>query len=90
MAVIVVYTDGMVEVDRFVVDDSVPLTDGNIIARNMIGLPRPPLGWLGRALEDAKIIQLGGDPERPSEKVMRILSCRHQRDRDIVHDILSE
>lgn len=30
-----------------------------------------------RALEDAEVIQAGGDPERPSEKAMRLSQERH-------------
>jgi hypothetical protein len=47
---------------------------GNRLWANMLGRYERPLGWLGRALSDADIIQAGGDPERPSEKAMRLVA----------------
>ena len=73
MSVVIVQTDDGREVDRFEVDDT---RVGNMTWRNMLGRWDEPLGWLGRALQDARIIQRGGDPERPSEKVMRLLAER--------------
>lgn len=69
MSVVIVQTDDGREVNRFEVPDVYP---GNMLWRNMLGRLDEPLGWLGRALRDARIIQQGGDPERPSEKAMRL------------------
>lgn len=38
----------------------------------LMGTGDAPAGWLGRALRDAAILQEGGDPERPSERAMRL------------------
>jgi hypothetical protein len=46
------------------------------LGRHIYGIPGAPLGWLGRAIEDARAVEDGRDPERPSEKVMRVLSER--------------
>jgi hypothetical protein len=43
----------------------------------MTGRLLQPMGWLGRAIRDALVIEAGGDPERPSEKAMRLSSIRH-------------
>lgn len=44
------------------------------IGREVTGRNEPIRGWLGRALEDAVKIQKGVDPERPSEKAMRMVA----------------
>jgi hypothetical protein len=69
MAVIRVFTDDGQEVTSMRVDDK---WSGNAIARHVCGHLHTIHGWLGRALEDARVIQAGGDPERPSEKAMRL------------------
>jgi hypothetical protein len=69
MAIVIVTTDDGREVGRF----NVPVAYlGNSVWRNLLGRLEEPLGWLGRALSDARVIQAGGDPERPSEKAMRL------------------
>lgn len=45
-----------------------PTTDGRLVT----GRNAPILGALGRALDDARAIQAGRDPERPSERAMRL------------------
>jgi len=70
MAQIIVTTDDGREVARTQVPD---IYQGNMTWRNLLGRYDEPLGWLGRALRDARTIQQGGDPERPSEKAMRLV-----------------
>lgn len=75
MAVIVILTDNGVEVDRLKVEPTwPPPTVGRLVYGRMIS----PMGWLGRALRDATLIQQGKDPERPSEKTMRKVPYRVQ------------
>lgn len=76
MTIVKVFTDDGREVNSFTVDDK---TAGTMTWRGLIGLPTKPMGFLGRALSDAATIQAGGDPERPSEKVMRMLSTKKPR-----------
>jgi hypothetical protein len=52
----------------FKVDDDM---SSYAMGRQLVGLNVIIGGWLGRALEDARIMQHGGDPERPSERAMR-------------------
>jgi hypothetical protein len=75
MAIIKVFTDDGQEVDSTPVNDT---WSDNAISRHVIGSHQTIHGWLGRALADAAIVQQGGDPERPSEKVMRLLSQRKE------------
>lgn len=77
MARIIVTTD-----DGRVVD-SCDWTDGTSIFAtqanlNLTGHVKQPMGWLGRALQDAAVVQAGGDPERPSEKAMRLAMQERQ------------
>lgn len=44
--------------------------------QHIYGRQEIPLGWLGRALDDAGAINAGRDPERPSEKAMRLSQRR--------------
>jgi hypothetical protein len=71
MSVIKVFTDDGVEVASFDVPD---VYQGNAVWGRLTGHLDEPSGWLGRALRDARIIQREGDPERPSEKAIRILA----------------
>lgn len=75
MTIVKVFTNDGQEVAHFIV----PEDYGNATWRNMLGRNEEPLGWLGRTLSDARIIAAGGDPERPSEKVMRLMAERKQR-----------
>jgi hypothetical protein len=69
MARVIVETDDGREVARF----HVPAGHiGNAVWRNLVGRLEAPLGWLGRSIDDANVIQAGGDPERPSEKAIRL------------------
>lgn len=70
MADVVVFTDDGREVGRLHVAD---VGAGTMTWRRLVGRADVPLGFLGRALDDARIIQQGGDPERTSEKVMRLM-----------------
>lgn len=72
MAQIVVYTDDGVEVAHKEVPDTYasPSTISRLVCGNAHGVD----GWLGRALRDARLIQQGINPERPSEKAMRLLA----------------
>jgi hypothetical protein len=74
MAVIRVFTDDGQEVTSMRVDDK---WSDNAIARHVAGHLHTIQGWLGRAITDARVIQAGGDPERPSEKAMRLMAERH-------------
>jgi hypothetical protein len=76
MSVIKVFTDDGQEVAHLAVDDK---WSDQAIARHVAGHLNAIHGWLGRALLDARIIQAGGDPERPSEKAMRLMQKRRQR-----------
>lgn len=49
---------------------------GATAGRELIGSHTPLLGAIGRAIEDAHILDAGGDPERPSEKAMRLAEER--------------
>lgn len=69
MATVIVQTKDGSEVSRFEVPRPY---QGNGVWRNMVGLVEAPLGWLGRALTDAEAIEDGRDPERPSEKAIRL------------------
>jgi hypothetical protein len=69
MARVIVYTDDGRYVDSIYLDDC---DSGQAHGRILTGRLRAPLGFLGRALRDAAIIQAGGDPERLSEKAMRL------------------
>jgi hypothetical protein len=75
MSVIRVFTDDGQEVSSMRVDDK---WSDSAVARNVAGHLNTIHGWLGRALLDARIIQAGGDPERPSEKTMRLMQERHR------------
>jgi hypothetical protein len=77
MTKIIVTTDSGEEVDTIIVDDRLSDT---AIAREVAGHLHPILGRLGRALLDARIIQQGGDPERASEKVMRLMQERRREE----------
>lgn len=77
MAVIRVFTDDGQEVSSLRVDDK---WSDNAIARNVIGSLQTIHGWLGRAIDDARVIQSGSDPERPSEKAMRLVAERRHKD----------
>jgi hypothetical protein len=71
MAKVIVTTDDGREVAVF----TVPAGHlANSVWRNLTGRLGSPMGWLGRALDDAKTIQAGGDPERPSERAMRLVA----------------
>ena len=68
MSIIKVYTDDGKLVSQMQTDDAWSIFT---LGRKIYGRQEAPLGWLGRALSDARIIQVGGDPERPSEKAIR-------------------
>jgi hypothetical protein len=71
MPKVIVQTDDGREVSSF----DVPMTyPGNGLWARMVGRYVAPLGWLGRALRDAEVIQAGGDPERLSERAMRLMA----------------
>jgi hypothetical protein len=72
MSVITVATDDGREVETFTVGEGA----GNATWRDLLGRYDAPMGWLGRALRDAEVIQGGGDPERLSEKAMRLSTAR--------------
>jgi hypothetical protein len=76
MSVIKVFTDDGQEVAHLAVDDK---WSDTAVARRVAGHLNTIHGWLGRALDDARIIQAGGDPERASEKTMRLMQERRQR-----------
>lgn len=65
--VVVLTSDGR-EVSSFDVPNPY---QGNMLWRNMVGRIEAPLGWLGRAIDDARLVEDGVDPERLSERVMR-------------------
>ena len=69
MAKVIVQTDDGRQVTSIFVSDQAA---GTATWLKLIGRPERPLGGLGRALDDAAIIQAGGDPERLSEKAMRL------------------
>jgi len=71
MAIIKVCTDDGHTVDALQVSDDLSSTARS---RVITGHPYGMHGWLDRALDDAATVQQGGDPERPSEKVMRLLA----------------
>lgn len=75
MSVIKVFTDDGKLVDTFEIDDG---HSPYSIGQNLVGRHGRIDGSLGRALDDARLIQRGIDPERPSEKVMRLLAERRQ------------
>ena len=69
MPIIRVYTDDGKEVDQLKVPDTLSnQARGRVITGHLNGMS----GWLDRALDDAIVVQKGGDPERPSEKAMRL------------------
>lgn len=68
--IIKVFTDDGREVDSLTVDTT--NKGGEAVGGEIYGRRESPMGWLGRALRDADIIQQGGDPERLSEKAMRL------------------
>jgi hypothetical protein len=76
MSVIKVFTDDGQEVSTLKIDDK---WSDTAVARRIAGHLNTIHGWLGRALDDARIIQTGGDPERASEKTMRLMQERRQR-----------
>lgn len=76
MTVIKVFTDDGQEVAVKQVDDN---WSDNALARHIVGNLNTIHGWLGRAIRDARIIQAGGDPERPSEKAMRLSAESRRR-----------
>lgn len=71
-------TDDGREVSRFEVEGDLPVVDGNVTWQRMVGRLQAPLGWLGRALRDANEIEHGRDPERPSEKAMRLAALERE------------
>lgn len=77
MAIIKVYTDSGKLVETINVADT---HSGWVKGAAIFGRRETPEGWLGRALRDAYIIEQGGDPERPSEKAMRLLAEKRRRD----------
>jgi hypothetical protein len=83
MTVIKVFTDDGQEVAVKKVDDT---WSDQAIARHVVGNLHTILGWLGRAIDDARVMQAGGDPERPSEKAMRLAAeQRREKRRQQVH-----
>jgi len=76
MAIIRIFTDDGQEVASMKVGGDLSDT---AVARHVVGNLHPIQGWLGRAIDDARIIQAGGDPERPSEKAMRLTQAKRQR-----------
>jgi hypothetical protein len=87
MPQIVILTDDGRETDRRQISGpGIWPGDHNLHAPNgvwaeVVGrLDAEPLGWLGRALRDAALLQDGQDPERPSEKAMRLAAERRARE----------
>lgn len=72
MATVIVQTNDGREVSRFEVPRPYP---GNGVWGRMLGRLDEPLGWLGRSLQDAEAIEDGRDPERPSEKAVRLATA---------------
>lgn len=77
MALIKVYTNDGALVSQLQTDDKWSIFS---LGREVYGRQEAPLGWLGRALEDARTIQRGGDPEHPSEKAMRLTMAKRDTD----------
>lgn len=77
MAIIKIYTDGGKLVSTMVSDDN---WTANIRGRKITGHMNGMYGWMERALQDARLIQRGIDPERPSEKAMRMIAERKNSD----------
>lgn len=71
MARIIVTTDSGRVVDTAVWKDGTSPFARDINSA-LTGTGDAPAGWLGRALRDAALLQQGGDPERRSEKAMRL------------------
>jgi hypothetical protein len=74
----------IVQTDRGATVASLDLSDrmpgghiANSVWRDITGTLNTPMGWLGRALQDARDLEQGRDPERPSEKAMRLAMERH-------------
>jgi hypothetical protein len=79
MAKVIVTTDDGREVAVF----TIPAGHlANSVWRSLTGRLGTPMGWLGRALSDAGVIEAGGDPERPSERAMRLATG----ERELVQD----
>lgn len=68
MAKVMVATDDGRILREFVLPKPYP---GNGVWLRLLGRLEEPLGWLGRALQDAQAIEEGRDPERPSERAIR-------------------
>ena len=77
---VIVQTDAGTEVARY---DPVPAPGGHIgnsVWRNLTGRLETPMGWLGRALRDAYEVEQGRDPERLSEKAMRLSAAQETKE----------
>lgn len=75
MAQIIIQTDDGHEVDRIV---DIHAADVRGLAETRSG--RTVVPHVRRAVEDADVIEAGGDPERPSEKAMRLASLTNGKD----------
>lgn len=82
MPTVVVYTDKGQQVWQMDVESW--QIDGLQCPTNLRGSSLA--GGIRRAVQDAEVIQAGGDPERPSEKAIRLMHEERARASDFVPD----
>jgi hypothetical protein len=80
---VAVFTEGGQEVWSYDsgikgISHAIPSAPSNAAAHSL-------LRGLARAIQDAEVIEAGGDPERPSEKAMRLAEEERQREEEEEH-----